>query len=146
MILLWFRLIKPTVASIKKLILSNKKAVWFSNESISRKIWRASSCSPAHHNDIYRYNRGTSTWTRIATNGNVPLPRVRMGFTATPNGTIYLFGGYSDYNGELERWIGESLSKIRVIVSNKWAKPNLNSTMNSDGHVFNLSDLLLDAG
>ena len=27
MILLWFKLIKPTVASIKKLILSNKNAV-----------------------------------------------------------------------------------------------------------------------
>jgi N-acetylneuraminic acid mutarotase len=66
-------------------------------------LWRASSCLPAHHNDIYRYNCGTSTWTRIATNGDVPIQRVRMGFTATPNGTIYLFGGYSDYNGELER-------------------------------------------
>ena len=34
----WFKLMKPTVASIKKLILSNRKAVWFSSESISRKI------------------------------------------------------------------------------------------------------------
>ncbi|MCY1377179.1 hypothetical protein D9M69_647350 [compost metagenome] len=34
------------MASIRKLILSNRKAVWLSSESRSRRIWRASSnCS-----------------------------------------------------------------------------------------------------
>ena len=46
MILFWLMLMKPTVASIRKLILSNKKDVWPSSDSMSRKIWRASSnCS-----------------------------------------------------------------------------------------------------
>ncbi len=46
MILFWLMLMKPTVASIRKLILSNRKAVWLSSESMSRRIWRASSnCS-----------------------------------------------------------------------------------------------------
>jgi hypothetical protein len=84
-------------------------------------LWRAFSRSPEHHNDIYRFNRGTSTWTRIVTNGDVPPPRVRMGFTATPNGMIYLFGGYSDYSGELERWIEESTRKLTV--PNNWPSP-----------------------
>ena len=43
MILFWLMLMKPTVASIKKLIFSNKKAVCESSESMSRKICRASS-------------------------------------------------------------------------------------------------------
>jgi len=43
MILFWLMLMKPTVASIRKLILSNKKDVWPSSDSISRKIWRDSS-------------------------------------------------------------------------------------------------------
>jgi hypothetical protein len=101
-------------------------------------LWRASSRSPAHHNDIYRFNRGTSTWTRIVTNGDVPPPRVRMGFTATPNGMIYLFGGYSDYSGELERWIEESTRKLRV--HNKSAKPILNTLRDLDGHIFDTDD------
>src|SRR3989344_1433080 len=46
MILFWLMLMKPTVASIKKLILSNRNAVWLSSDSMSRRIWRASSnCS-----------------------------------------------------------------------------------------------------
>ncbi len=61
-----------------------------------------------------------------------------MGFTATPNGVIYLFGGYSDYSGELERWIEEFTSAIRVIVSNNLAKPILSDISNSDGHIFNI--------
>ena len=46
MILFWLMLMKPTVASIRKLILSNRNAVWLSSESMSRRICRASSnCS-----------------------------------------------------------------------------------------------------
>ena len=46
MTLFWLMLMKPTVASIRKLILSNRNAVCESSESMSRKIWRASSnCS-----------------------------------------------------------------------------------------------------
>ncbi len=46
MILFWLMLMKPTVASIRKLILSKRKAVWLSSDSMSRRIWRASSnCS-----------------------------------------------------------------------------------------------------
>jgi hypothetical protein len=62
-------------------------------------------CPPEHHNDLYRFNPGTSTWAHLVTIGDVPSSRVRMGFTATPDGMIYLFGGYSDYSGELDDWI-----------------------------------------
>jgi hypothetical protein len=36
--------------------------------------------------DIYEY---------IATGGPAPIPRFGMGFTSTPNGTLYVFGGSS---------------------------------------------------
>ena len=42
--LFWLMLMKPTVASIRKLILPNRKEVWPSSESMSRRIWRTSSC------------------------------------------------------------------------------------------------------
>ncbi len=46
MILFWLMLMKPTVAFIRKLILSKRKVVWLSSESMSRRICRASSnCS-----------------------------------------------------------------------------------------------------
>ena len=48
MILFWLMLMKPTVASIRKLILSNRKVVCESSESMSRRIWRASSNNPRH--------------------------------------------------------------------------------------------------
>ena len=41
--LFWLMLMKPMVASIKKLILSNRNEVWLFNDSMLRRIWRASS-------------------------------------------------------------------------------------------------------
>ncbi len=42
--LFWLMLMKPTVASIRKLILMKRKDVWPSSDSMSRRIWCVSSC------------------------------------------------------------------------------------------------------
>ena len=46
-------------------------------------------------NDLYKFSSSTVTWTALSPSGPIPSPRSDMGFTATPDGTIYLFGGYN---------------------------------------------------
>jgi hypothetical protein len=48
----------------------------------------------ASSNDLYRFSTGGNTWTALSTDGSRPSLRYYMGFTATPNGMLYVFGGF----------------------------------------------------
>jgi hypothetical protein len=47
-----------------------------------------------YYNDLYRFNPATVTWTALSPSGPFPSPRHMMGFTATPDGKLYVFGGF----------------------------------------------------
>ncbi len=44
-------------------------------------------------NDIFRFDPATATWTELRPFGPAPVERRRMGFAATPDGMLYVFGG-----------------------------------------------------
>lgn len=47
----------------------------------------------AYFNDISSFDPKTNTWTTLSTPGLTPSGRWWMGFSAAPDGTIFLFGG-----------------------------------------------------
>lgn len=49
--------------------------------------------SADYFNDLWRFNITNGTWTALSPSGPTPDPRCWMGFTATPDGMLYLFGG-----------------------------------------------------
>ncbi len=57
-------------------------------------------------NDLYCYNSTNVKWTALLTNGSIPSPRNSMGFAATPDGIIYVFGGSGSGNDEKESFRG----------------------------------------
>ena len=50
-------------------------------------------------NDLYSFSPATVSWTALAPSGVAPLARSAMGFAATPDGLIYLWGGYNFETG-----------------------------------------------
>ena len=44
-------------------------------------------------NDLYRLSPAANTWTALSPSGSGPSPRDHMGFAATPDGMLYVFGG-----------------------------------------------------
>ncbi len=48
--------------------------------------------APDSFNDLYRYSPATATWTALSQHGSLPT-RITLGFAATPNGMLYLYGG-----------------------------------------------------
>jgi hypothetical protein len=44
-------------------------------------------------NDLFVLNPDTLTQTFISLSGSIPPPRYGMGFAATPDGMLYVFGG-----------------------------------------------------
>ncbi len=46
-------------------------------------------------NNIFTFDQSINSWTQLAAVGTLPSGRERMGFTSTPDGLIYMFGGYS---------------------------------------------------
>ena len=50
--------------------------------------------------DVYRFSAAANTWTALSPSGSSPSPRYNMGFAATPDGMLYVFGG-SDGNGKV---------------------------------------------
>jgi hypothetical protein len=48
---------------------------------------------------MYRFNAAASTWTALSPSGSAPSPRWGIGFAATPDGMLYVFGGYDGSNG-----------------------------------------------
>jgi hypothetical protein len=52
-----------------------------------------------HLNDIYRFSPTTNAWTLLSAT-NPPVASWHMGFTATPDGSLYVFGGHTNSGGE----------------------------------------------
>jgi hypothetical protein len=50
-------------------------------------------------NDMYRFSPAANTWTALSPIGSGPSPRAYIGFAATPDGMLYVFGGrFNDGN------------------------------------------------
>ena len=45
-------------------------------------------------NDLYRFSPAAVTWTALSPSGSKPSPRSGLGMAATPDGMVYVFGGY----------------------------------------------------
>ena len=54
---------------------------------------RPSPPAAAYLNDVYRFSPAANTWTALSPSGSAPSPRYGMGFAATPDGMLYVFGG-----------------------------------------------------
>ena len=59
---------------------------------------RPSPPAPGIFNDVYRFSAAANTWTALSPSGSGPSPRYHMGFAATPDGMLYVFGG-RNYSG-----------------------------------------------
>jgi hypothetical protein len=44
-------------------------------------------------NDLYCFSPAANTWTALSPSGSAPAPRSHLGFAATPDGMLYVFGG-----------------------------------------------------
>jgi hypothetical protein len=60
---------------------------------------------PVVLDDLHSFDPSSLTWTAVVPSGNSPSGRYSFGFTAAPDGIVYLFGGC---NGE------HALSRIFV--------------------------------
>ena len=47
-----------------------------------------------YYNDVYRFSPAANNWTTLSPSGTGPSPRGSMGFAATLEGMLYVFGGY----------------------------------------------------
>jgi hypothetical protein len=52
--------------------------------------------------DVYRFSPAANTWTALSPSGTGPSRRYAIGFSATPDGMLYVYGGYDDYYGGTE--------------------------------------------
>jgi N-acetylneuraminic acid mutarotase len=59
---------------------------------------RPSPRAAGYLNDLYRFSPAASTWTALSSSGSAPSSRYAMGFTATPDGMLYVFGGLASGN------------------------------------------------
>jgi hypothetical protein len=46
-----------------------------------------------YYNDVYFFSAPANNWTALSPSGSSPSPRYGMGFAATPDGMLYVFGG-----------------------------------------------------
>jgi hypothetical protein len=56
-------------------------------------MWMTLAPLPAASNNIYSFNQQSTSWEVISPSGSAPSSRYGMGFTATPDGILYVFGG-----------------------------------------------------
>ena len=56
-------------------------------------------------NDLSRFSPAANTWTALSPSGSGPSQRQWMGFAATPDGLLYVFGG-NDVDDGNEGWGG----------------------------------------
>ena len=56
-------------------------------------------------NDLNSFSPATNAWTALAPSGPIPVQRSSMGFAATPDGKLYLFGGESVSGGGREKCV-----------------------------------------
>jgi N-acetylneuraminic acid mutarotase len=61
----------------------------------------------AFFNDLYRFSPTSNTWTALIA-ASPPTARFSMGFAATPDGMLYVFGG----KGSGERGEGQGNSTL----------------------------------
>jgi hypothetical protein len=47
---------------------------------------------------MYRFSTAANTWTALSPSGSSPSPHHAMGFAATPDGMLYIFGGWDGGN------------------------------------------------
>jgi hypothetical protein len=61
----------------------------------------ASPAPPAagYLSDVYLFSAAANTWTALSLSGSGPSSRVGMGFEATPDGMLYVFGGTGGSGG-----------------------------------------------
>ncbi len=61
-------------------------------------------------NSLHCLSINANTWTTLSPSGPAPTPRYLLGFAATPDGMLYVFGGLSssgkDGRGEREVKLG----------------------------------------
>ncbi len=57
-----------------------------------------------YFNDLYRFSAADNNWAALSPAGSGPSPRVGMGFAATPDGMLYVFGGRDGSGIESEEW------------------------------------------
>ncbi len=57
--------------------------------------WSISPPAADYYNDLYSFDPATVKWVKLNPSGSVPSPRHMMGFAATPDGMLYVFGGYT---------------------------------------------------
>jgi hypothetical protein len=58
---------------------------------------------------LHRFSALANNWTTLFPSGSGPSPRIGVGFAATPNGMLYVFGGLfiaSNKSGGQLRWMG----------------------------------------
>jgi hypothetical protein len=60
-----------------------------------RRCARPSPPAAGNLNDLYRFSAAANNWTALSPSGSGPSPRYAMGFAATPDGMLYVFGGTS---------------------------------------------------
>ena len=66
--------------------------------------------STASFNDLYVFNPKNATWTQLlGFSGSSPPPLAWMGFAATPEGQLYIFGGMGSVAGKLFMNCGKCL-------------------------------------
>jgi hypothetical protein len=51
-----------------------------------------------YYNDVYHFSPAANTWTALSLSGSGPTPRYDAGFAATPDGILYVFGGWDGGN------------------------------------------------
>ncbi len=57
------------------------------------------SCPGEHLNDLYKFIPSNETWSTLHPSGLIPIGRTLGGFTSTPDGMLYLYGGYNALSG-----------------------------------------------
>lgn len=85
------------------------EAVDKQNAVLNSLLWLAD----VFYNDLWRFDMVTSNWTHVslASANLAPSPRNSLGFTITPDGTIYIFGGIGKGDGA---W-GEHLKIVPIL-------------------------------
>jgi hypothetical protein len=58
-----------------------------------------------HLNDVYRFSPAANAWTALFPSGSGPFGRYGMGFAATPDGMLYVFGGYNSGTERAGHWL-----------------------------------------
>ena len=56
--------------------------------------WALKQSAGGYLNDLYQFDPVDTTWRKLAVTGSVPTRRHMHGLTATPDGMLYVFGGF----------------------------------------------------